>query len=296
MPEQPSVPSQPPSVPGDSTSPKSKACEDVAIVYVRGFNEPDKDLGKWAFDPLVKKLRPPFNVKTVTVDWPALPGRGSLDVGNKNLVDYLEMEHQRSPDVCFVLVGYSLGADVIQDSLGAGPHVVSAGVGLQIRGIELFGNPYRKFNSERSTPPEYRGRTVDTCNANDLLCDPAAWSVEVGEACRISDLGSCVTPAHLTQTYVRTGLVGQATTETTCIVVTGKRCERPSHTVVAGDTLSALAEKAYGDASKWQTIYDANRSLIENAAQDHRGPPVFGSSDNGHWIFPGTALVIPPTP
>ncbi|MFF4907203.1 cutinase family protein [Streptomyces sp. NPDC001260] len=261
------------------------------IVYVRGFNEPDKDLGKWAVDPLVKKLQPPANVKTHTVDWPALPGR-FLDEGNRRLVEYLETEHQQQPDECFVLVGYSLGADVIQDSLGAGPHVISEGVGLQIRGIELFGNPYRKFDTPRRTPPEYTGRTVDTCNKNDLLCDPTA-SVEVGKACKITDLGSCVTPAHLTQTYVREGLVEKASQETACIVMTGEACSAASgasHTVVAGDTLWDLAVKTYGDGTEWPKIYEANRSTIEAAARDHG----YASSRNGDLIFPGTALVVPP--
>ena len=34
------------------------------------------------------------------------------------------------------------------------------------------------------------------------------------------------------------------------------------YTVQPNDTLSSIAERAYGDASKWQVIYDANRGTI----------------------------------
>lgn len=62
-----------------------------------------------------------------------------------------------------------------------------------------------------------------------------------------------------------------------------------SYTVTKGDTLTGIAQQEYGDASEWRRIYDANRQTIEQAAQDHGR----SSSNHGHWIFPGTQLVIP---
>ncbi|MFE5369265.1 cutinase family protein [Streptomyces mirabilis] len=62
-----------------------------------------------------------------------------------------------------------------------------------------------------------------------------------------------------------------------------------------GDWLSTLALKYLGNANRWPEIYDANKSVIENAAKTHPGPPVSGTSDHGHWIFPGTVLTIPGT-
>ena len=49
------------------------------------------------------------------------------------------------------------------------------------------------------------------------------------------------------------------------------------YTVVAGDTLSGIAVKYYGDASKWTRIYEANRHEIADPDR----------------IFPGQVLRIP---
>jgi nucleoid-associated protein YgaU len=37
-----------------------------------------------------------------------------------------------------------------------------------------------------------------------------------------------------------------------------------TYTVVAGDTLSKIAKREYGDASKWKRIYEANQDTIKN--------------------------------
>ena len=50
------------------------------------------------------------------------------------------------------------------------------------------------------------------------------------------------------------------------------------YTVVAGDSLSKIAKKQYGDASQWKRIFEANRDQIKNP----------------DLIQPGWKLVIPP--
>jgi nucleoid-associated protein YgaU len=50
------------------------------------------------------------------------------------------------------------------------------------------------------------------------------------------------------------------------------------YTVVAGDSLSKIAKKYYGDASQWKRIFEANRDQIENP----------------DLIQPGWKLAIPP--
>jgi LysM repeat protein len=51
-----------------------------------------------------------------------------------------------------------------------------------------------------------------------------------------------------------------------------------SYTVQAGDSLSKIAKREYGDANKWNAIFEANRDKIKNP----------------DLIHPGQVLTIPP--
>lgn len=62
-----------------------------------------------------------------------------------------------------------------------------------------------------------------------------------------------------------------------------------SYVTAAGDTLWDIAKRFYGKGTEYERIYQANKDLIENTAKD-RGKR---NSSNGHWIFPGTSLIIP---
>lgn len=81
------------------------------------------------------------------------------------------------------------------------------------------------------------------------------------------------------------------------ITITSKTEEtkqRPSttkstHKIKSGDTLWSMAQSYYGSGSKWTTIYNANKEIIEQTAKKHGKR----SSENGHWIYPGVTLVIP---
>lgn len=84
------------------------------------------------------------------------------------------------------------------------------------------------------------------------------------------------------------------------IVVTSTKSEaskettRPTstsstYTIKKGDTLWAISKNFYGDGTKWKTIYEANKDIIESTAKKHGKK----SSDNGHWIYPGVTLTIP---
>lgn len=62
-----------------------------------------------------------------------------------------------------------------------------------------------------------------------------------------------------------------------------------SYTIQSGDTLWGIAKKFYGDGSKHTTIYNANKTVIENKAKAYGKK----SSSNGSLIYPGTKLTIP---
>lgn len=44
-----------------------------------------------------------------------------------------------------------------------------------------------------------------------------------------------------------------------------------TYTVVAGDSLSKIAKKFYGDGNKWQRIFEANRDTVKNPDLIHPG-------------------------
>ena len=44
-----------------------------------------------------------------------------------------------------------------------------------------------------------------------------------------------------------------------------------TYTVKAGDSLSKIAQREYGDASQWKRIHEANRDLIPNPDLIHPG-------------------------
>ena len=44
-----------------------------------------------------------------------------------------------------------------------------------------------------------------------------------------------------------------------------------TYTVVAGDSLSKIAKKLYGDANQWKKIFEANRDVIKNPDLIHPG-------------------------
>jgi hypothetical protein len=68
-----------------------------------------------------------------------------------------------------------------------------------------------------------------------------------------------------------------------------KTKEPKTHTIQSGDTLWGIAKKYYGNGAKYTVIYNANKTVIENAAKQHGK----SSSSSGQWIYPGTKLTIP---
>jgi len=52
---------------------------------------------------------------------------------------------------------------------------------------------------------------------------------------------------------------------------TGTTGQSQSYVVVAGDSLSKIAKRYYGDANKWNRIYEANRDQIKNPDLIHPG-------------------------
>ena len=73
------------------------------------------------------------------------------------------------------------------------------------------------------------------------------------------------------------GNVASVTSVENLMEVTNPEPEAQYHDVVRGDTLSAIAKKFYGDASKYPTIFEANKPMLSDPDK----------------IYPGQKLRIP---
>ena len=58
---------------------------------------------------------------------------------------------------------------------------------------------------------------------------------------------------------------------------TGAIASEKTYVAVAGDSLSKIAKREYGDANKWRTIYEANKDLVHDP----------------DLIYPGQELKLP---
>lgn len=67
-----------------------------------------------------------------------------------------------------------------------------------------------------------------------------------------------------------------------------------SYTVKDGDTLWGIAQRFLGSGTKWESIYQANKTIIEETAKRRWKSAGYPGrdSENGHWIFTGTVLEI----
>ena len=60
------------------------------------------------------------------------------------------------------------------------------------------------------------------------------------------------------------------------------------YTIKKGDTLWSISKAYLGKGDLFTKIYSSNKDTIEKEAKKHRKT----SSENGHWIYPGTVIEI----
>ena len=58
---------------------------------------------------------------------------------------------------------------------------------------------------------------------------------------------------------------------TTCSRACASASASRSYTVVAGDSLSKIAQREYGDGAQWKKIHEANRDIIKDPDLIHPG-------------------------
>ncbi|MBF6176468.1 cutinase family protein [Nocardia blacklockiae] len=172
---------------------RAATCTDVEVVAARGSMEPSGSIadlgiavGQPVYEALSRRLRVSHSAHGI--DYPADFNQPySVQQGNRKLVRHITEAAAACPNQRFVLVGYSQGANVIDNSIGissagakvGGPIVATLppSVESKIAAILLFGNPIRGVG--RSVTGPYADRTYDTCSRNDPVCEPGGtdWNV-----------------------------------------------------------------------------------------------------------------------
>jgi cutinase len=171
------------------TSPTASAatCSDIDVVAARGTFEPGT-LGLIVGDPVFSALQQQITGKSLSsyaVNYPADLSLTSAAQGNADAVNHVNAQAAACPDQRFILVGYSQGANVIDNSIGissdgavVGSPIVAtlpAAVEPKVAAILLFGNPIRALG--KSVTGTYQSRTIDFCADGDPICQNGGTDV-----------------------------------------------------------------------------------------------------------------------
>ncbi|WP_345435353.1 cutinase family protein [Actinoallomurus vinaceus] len=159
-------------------------CADVDVVVARGTFEPGT-LGLIVGDPVYSAIQQKVTNKTTSsypVDYPAnldvYSNPNSAQKGNADLVDHVTKQAAACPNQRFILVGYSQGANVVDNSIGissdgavVGGAIVAtipASIEPRVAAVLLFGNPIRAIG--KTVTGTYASRTDDVCANGDPVC------------------------------------------------------------------------------------------------------------------------------
>ncbi|WP_128429911.1 cutinase family protein [Streptomyces cyaneus] len=163
------------------------ACTDIDVVAARGTFEPGT-LGFIVGDPVYSALQKKITGKSLSsykVNYPADLSLTSAAQGNADLVNHVNQQAAACPNQRFVLVGYSQGANVVDNSIGissegavVGSPIVAAlptAVEPKVAAVLLFGNPIRALG--KSVTGTYQSRTIDFCAKGDPICENGGTDV-----------------------------------------------------------------------------------------------------------------------
>ena len=164
-----------------ASSASAASCAAIDVVVARGTFEPGA-LGTIVGDPVYAAIQKALSSSTTSsypVNYPAdLNEPASVQAGNTDLVNHLNNQVAACPGQRFILVGYSQGANVVDNSMGissdgalvGGPIVatIPSPVAPKVAAVLLFGNPIRAIGT--SVTGTYAARTDDFCADQDPVC------------------------------------------------------------------------------------------------------------------------------
>lgn len=149
-------------------------------------------------------------------------------------------------------------------------------------GEKLFGGKEAKAETAASASQEQLDAQAAEAIANYIKAQNLNVSeLKVlfdGATGKVTVQGTADTQADAEKVTLSAGNVANVTEVDNQLVITNPEPEAQYHDVVKGETLSAIAKQYYGNANKYNAIFEANRPLLSHPDK----------------IYPGQKLRIPP--
>lgn len=200
-----------------------------------------------------------------------------------------------------IMVEFGEGRFVTFDILGKGEVAEPTGVGLaSISWQSEFPGNYRTDTSmirgKRKTPSTYH-QILESWKQKGTPLNLLVTGFPINYDVYVSNYTADISGAFGDVPYeiffkqnkditITKTTVKKSSTKTTTKRATKKETK---YTIKSGDTLWGIAKKFLGSGTKWELIYNANKTIIEQTAKKYGK----SSSNRGNWIWPGVTLTIP---
>ena len=199
-----------------------------------------------------------------------------------------------------ILVEFGEGLFVTYDILGKGEVAEPTGVGLA--GISWSSEFPGQFRTDTSMirgkrqPPAYYHQILESWKQNKTPLNLLVIGYPINYDVYLSNYSADISGAFGDIPYEIKFIQDKNITinKTTVKIqptVTPKRAtpKVTQYTIKSGDTLWGISTKFYGTGTKWELIYEANKTILEQTAKKYGR----SSSNRGHWIWPGVTITIP---
>ena len=104
----------------------------------------------------------------------------------------------------------------------------------------------------------------------DLRLDPSKGTAQQDDG-KKADFSKVTSSSDTTARRVEPEPKADFSKVTSSSDTTARRIEEKTYTVEKGDSLSAISKKLYGNANRWQEIFEANRDQLDDPDLIHPG-------------------------
>lgn len=197
-----------------------------------------------------------------------------------------------------ILVEFGEGVFVTYDILGKGTVAEPTGVGLA--GISWQSEFPGQFRTDTSMirgkrqPPAYYHQILESWKQNKTPLNLLVIGYPINYDVYVSNYTADISGAFGDIPYEIKFIQDKNITvsKTTVTIQPEPKRATPKvtqYTIKSGDTLWGISTRFYGTGTKWELIYEANKTILDKTAKKYGR----SSSNRGNWIWPGVTITIP---